>query len=510
MMLLLELDWLGSTLRYTTSQYEVTILGVLWLPGLNLASVDLHGTDAINYEIQDDRDWAGALLAARGAPSAPTRVYWSDGTQLVGLGSGRSVAGAVGGQGTGISWRLERRTVPGTQYVPDPAAAITPDAWPVDAGNYGLDQNLQNTPYPIVYGYPGIYGSYGGEPIPGPATPAYLCQFSGAALEYQNSALVVAGTPVEATEVRIHQVSGGSDSIGPDPIDVVPVEQIRDNLGNLVSIVRATDMNQVVLLPGGEYWADWTPDRGGGLVDPVTLTAIRTGDRVFEDVLHRGRYPVSLGKSSSLAWLFLDFVLTEPQDAIDWVETNLSSIGVGVFRDETGFYAKIRDPDAPPVYTLAVDGETIIRTSDLAWPAGPGFSEIQLDFCLLQGEQFVRRVRLVAEADNTDGVAESACAQAFRLYGRELLQIQAPWLYDASTAQILAQRLAKIFCLPGPSVELDVSDTTVCLALARLGAMATVSVTDGGPDPVGWGTRTAWVERATYTPAGCSVVLLFR
>jgi len=507
-MLLLRLEWFGETLRYTTGAEVAVVDGFAWQPGLVLASVELHTLGAFAFELADPRPWVAALLAARGSPSVPAVVYWSDGAELVGLASGRAVAAAVGGAGSGVAWRLECRTVPGVRQVPDPAAALTAESWPVDAGQE-VDQNLEGTPYPVVFGYPGLRGSYGGAVVPGPATPAYLAQWSGTALGYLDSALVVAGHPVDAAEVRVHQVSGGADSRGADPVEVLPVEQVRDNLGRTVSIVRPGGVS-VVFQPGGEYWADWSPDRGGGLPDPVLGGPLRAGDRVAQAVLALAGYPLNAGRFGSLDSLLVDAVLTEPEDAVNWLQELLGDLGGTVHRDEVGFYGRLRSVVEGPALTLAIDGRTVDRVSDLAWPSTPGAAEVRVDFARLLGSQYVRRVRLVAEDDGSDGVAHALCLQALHLYRPEVLQVELPWLYDAATAQVVAGLLAELRCLPGPSVEVEVSDPRLCLALARLGVGAVVEVVDGGPDPVGWGSRSAWVERASYTPAGASVVLRLR
>lgn len=509
-MILLRVEWMGRALRYTTGPEPVVVDGWTWQPGLAIGAIELHTLGSLSVELLDGRDWAGALLAARGAPSAPCTVWWSDGVELVGLAAGRMVAAAVGGAGTGSAWRVECRRVPGTRPVPDPAAAITAEAWPVSDPSMVVDQNVEGTPYPVVYGYPGLYGSYGGDPVPGPATPAYLAEYSSTALLYGESSIVIAGHPVQAVEVRLHQVSGGAESRGADPVDVVPVEQVRDALGRTVSVVRAADCDQVVVQPGGEYWVDWAPDRGGGMPDPLRGGPLRGGDHVVAHVLGLGGYPVSVGRLGSLDWLLVDAVLTEPEDALDWVAELVSELGGTVHRDEVGVYARLRSPSEAPALALTLDGRTVERTSDLAWPDGPGAAEVRVDFGLLLGSQYVRRVRLVAEDDGSDGQVHALCLQALHLYGPEVAQVSLPWLYDAATAQVVAGLLAELRCLPGPSVEVEVSDPRLCLALARLGLGAVVEVVDGGPDPIGWGTRSAWVERVSYTPGGCSVVLRLR
>ena len=514
--LLLVLEVGGEPRRYTTASEPQAIDGETYRPGATIKAAQVFSLGQTSATITDAAtDWVSILLGYSGPPVWAASVSWYPGTgdTVYPLQVGLATADAAGRPVYALTISIDSSQAAGVRLYPDPALAIQPDSYPVtDDGGLVLNgvQQVESVGAmpPAVYGFPGIdaKGLHSGQGISGPATPAYLGEIGTGFGGNARGALEIAVGPIAASTVRVHNMSAGY-SVLDALFTTIDVTYQLDALGR--SRVVAVIDDDIVrrgfwAVSDGEYWCEWID--GGGVVDPRTGAAMRRASLILPDLLGRCGYPVDAGRWGTLEGVLLDFGITEPVDAVDWITQHLGALPCSVYRSAAGFFATLDPLDSLEAgLTVRLGSEAAIG-DDLSWSApSTTASEVVVEYAPIQGAS-ARSVRLTATGAESDARASVLCALAAARGLSSVASVELPSVYDVATANQLADLVALDRCTAGPYATITTGDEDLMRALLLLGPGAVLTL-DESDDlaPLGLDGRRCFVQSITCTASGLTL-----
>lgn len=368
----------------------------------------------------------------------------------------------------------------------DPRAVVT-----ADTTTAGYAPNLAGQAYPIVIGAPGRGTTDSSSSNPGPATPGLIIDPGGAL-----GTILIALGHVPATSVQVWDLSiwGSSSST-----DEIPVTHTTDLLGRKITTARIMDGVSGTLSPDanaaiGVGWhvrsgfGRGLAHRGRDVVGLGDVLAWGADTYAGDEVYDHGEIEA---RRSALNRYQIDTVINElglPWD--EWVEANLAEVfqieavtgPLGLYWREVAWTVDARSVAAVLVCDRSAPGEHVVRESGLAEVAvGDITRELTIAYApsLLSGAMG-RRVTYGAEQGDRvwqDGelryAAHDLLARAALNRGSVSRTIEAPNVWDPSTAELLAQTHVARLALP--HTALSVSGGA---RLLDLPAYATVRVID--------------------------------
>ena len=518
--LLLELEVGGQARRYTTAPEPQTIGADTYVPGLDLASVAVFELTQTTAIITDPAvDWPAILLGSGGPPVWPARIYWTSGDGVAyPLQVGLASVDAAGLPAWVLSISIDSAMAAGVKLIPDPASAVQPDSYPVSASGPTATIWAQHEPTvgaipPLVYGIPGnaAKGLYSGQGIPGPATPAYLVELGQGALDQGYGTLEIANGPIAATRVKVFDVSAGYTRTKwmEAPVNVAYMLDATGRPRTVAKIDGTIVAVDLLATAGSEYWCSFYSDSGGGVADPLTGLTMRDASLIVPDLLRRCGYPVDTGRGGSLAGYTLDFSITEPADALDWITQHLGGLPLNVYRSGAGFYADIEPLDSAAAGLAVRLGSQASIGDTLSWAAPASVaSEVVIDYAPIRGQP-ARSERLTATAQ-PGARASVLCALAAARGLSFVAQVALPAVYDVATAGRAADLVALDRCSAGPYGQIETGDLELLQSLLLQGPLAilTIDETDSA-EAMGLQGRRCYVRSMTCSPAGLSMAVRF-
>ena len=366
-----------------------------------------------------------------------------------------------------VPWLDRGAVIPAT-------AAINGDTWP--SADAGLDDEV----YPVIVGAPGATSVMG--------SPAYLVD-TGA-----GRSVLVAGHPVVAPTVRIHDLTGATSNL-------LNVSTVADGLGRSVAIADGSAWG--ALAAGDELWAVWQTD--GGLANPESPSSALTGaGDVIEWLLHRSTLRVDWGrlraaKARLNAYKIDTYIQGAPGEPVSpwrWISSHLLPLlPVSVRTGPKGLYLAVFDPGAPltEARIRLEEGRNCDRISPVSTL---GVSDVANDFSLTyaprsDGDKGASIVRVSGDRATLDAFPSAfrsaICEESRRRFGRIGRHLATTAIYDASTATRLLLSMAARDALPAREVVYALRDGH---GIEGLEPGDSVRLVDDG---LGWSARSAYV-----------------
>lgn len=326
---LLEVDLGGPIVRVATEPVEVVdAAGVTRVFPSGLETPDTSGED-VSVAFFSTTDWAS--LRARGDWVERSRAVlrcWYAGQaweQAEVVADGELTDTEYGSRAEPLIGTIVRPMPVAEATIPDLAAEINSDTWPVTDGYYGPD--FEGTSYPVPIGYPGERGTSTGRP--GIASPAYLVQSNWVDADGYLSAgrLLIADDEIHASTVTAHDLSDGIAQsrvvvTGPDRAD-------RDV--SYCGFTSKAEERALLPNPEHEFAVSYSMGGGGGVWNEKRTGPMRElGDVLLWAIRKQRRYRIDEGAQRAefpyLRGFYVDHVITERVDVLEWVDRVLASV----------------------------------------------------------------------------------------------------------------------------------------------------------------------------------------
>ena len=313
--------------------------------------------------------------------------------------------------------------------------------------------------YPFVIGSPGVVRLNDGvspwnlKTVAG--SPAYMVIDQIVSPGNENKSLMVAGHPVAADKVTIIDADGAQEKFD--------IYENLDRLGRMVSLVRIEGAS-TISLTSATYYASWTD--GGGLVSPETNNEITyLGDVLIWAFRNTAGVDISkwIAERPVLNRIKVDTYLNDPTiTPYEWVRNNfLDLVGLQLRDGPFGVSPSTRIPTTDTERKVA----TIIEGPDFA-AVGPIVSQTELTDIIntvtlqyapsAQSATDYRRTITISDdpgdsAENDwvwasaytwqqgdpDAYSNAYAVLSASRYGVRSETIEAPWIYDESSAGLL-------------------------------------------------------------------------
>lgn len=259
--MLLDFDLQGRQFRVTDSPTPLEVTDrsgrvFTYQPGLGSLNLTRRadaqaGNIQVVINIAQEPGWAHLVARGHYIDRAPARLLrWYEG-QILDVADvwirGRAMNPTYGNTTEPLTFtvmRLRRES----GVIPTDDMLISAQTWPVTAG-FIVDPSALGSWYPMIFGAPAAA-----------TTPAYLIEFD--ATDLPNSKVMIAGTPVGATTVTLHDPKG-------DQSVTRTVQEMADGLGRTISYVDFSGTFAPEL--DREYTIAWDQGGGGYVQDGVTL-----------------------------------------------------------------------------------------------------------------------------------------------------------------------------------------------------------------------------------------------
>jgi hypothetical protein len=477
---LLELTIAGRVLRFTDGGEELVVVDVagdetVWLPGLGDLVVQLEGdaADATVAIAPGEVDWAEMAAVGHDLHGTGRLLRWAEGQVLEAarqLVSGWVMSPAWGGEGEPFGCSISRPKWSNASPVPEASRSISSTTWPSATGI--TEGTAQGRAYPVIIGAPSRALPSGR--IAG-GSPAPIASLGTSATTVRDSTIIAADGEIVATAATLLWASDEEGEVS----DVVDLVSAVDELGQRVTVVDLSTVENVLPESGGDYRIHW--HAGGGvpsLTDPTV--AISGAGEVIEYLLRRSGVVVDVGRqrAAGLDAYRIDAAISASANAEQWVQEHLGET-IGLFRGEGArgvwyqpwpVLGDVREPtagvelveDAPEVD----GGLVVIRTSAVSCSSvGDVANTITVEYALSDDKP---TRRLVVSGTDADGaLVARVCAWSRARYGSRSMRLQLAAVYDDATATRIALRAAAARALP--RVSFDIEGDVELEALLRVG-----------------------------------------
>lgn len=522
---LLDLVIGGARYRIADEALEVPTAagGVLYYaPGVDPdLSVTLTGgplSIAITLDGATPEGVPWALILARGGGGALTgataelRRWWESQTfeQSRWIVGGSLTKPVVGTADEEFEFSIERIGDENASTVPPAEARIDETTSPIQvAAATGLtaepDPATRGKYMPWIFGTPGrdVIALTESWQISAAATPGYIITHYPHTW-YQYGQWVIAGHPVQATQVRITDASAGYGRHA-IPSALFAVTTGIDLRGREVAIVTyGAAYVDVHLNKGNEYQVTWEESTGGGLYNADRTGPMRAAGEIVEYLLRFVGERVDSGRmAATRAYLdrfALDFAITEPIRPRAWIDDNLGKFLPIVWNEsEDGAFLDVLryDPALPAVLALVEaedaeddpdDGVPVVRQGkpEASDPASVA-NDITVKYAPIYGGELRKRLRIAAPGiAGTEGVADPSVSGEYPTWRAGISQtrhearlrtVELPCVCADDTAQLAGAEFLLVngvtrrkFSVTGQPDDLDVLDvcSRVLYSSARL------------------------------------------
>jgi hypothetical protein len=518
---LLDIDLNGRVFRFATQHVEVTDGDgnvIVYRAGLSGLQVSRSAASvAVTVASDEDANWAE--LEARGIDLASGTAIlrrWYEGQDLETAEA--VITGRVGSPEYGpvprpLTFSIVDSSALDACIIPPPEMVVDEATWPV-TGGYVVDDPAYNEVYPLVIGYPG------GQDHPiltlsNAATPAPLVEYAGGALTWAYSKLLISGHAVEATSVRVYDLSDGI-------YEDLDVSTMADGRGRTISYVDFSPAATLRAYQGHAYACGWLPTYGGGLkwrghllrkagellVYLLTENLFGTGEHV--------KVRVDVGaQEAQRAYLdrwMIDCVIDSATDVLSWIRAHLLPIlPMREVRGQNGVYFAAWRWDATSkdaVMTLDADLGQVELVDRVRTAPTEVYNEFRLQFARRLPSGYGRTRTLSSEADDNDSTIRASylCrisqqreeARTGRS-GVRAMEHQSDVLWDPTSADLTLSMWAYQYALPPRPVSFRGGPELEAL---RIGAVVLVSHAG-----LYWSERVALVEDITSADGAVQVDL---
>ena len=523
---LLDLDLGGRVLRFSTLPLTVArsdgqeLSYAEGLSELTVSAVSVDGQEiSAAVDIAGDVNWStlvsqGVTLSRRAA----TLRRWYEGQVFERarvIVDGLTFDPVYGAADEPFSVTISQRRVATAGKLPASAAAVSADTWPV-TGGYTRNEAIGDAAYPLIIGYPGITESAAGAL---PATPALLAEGNFVSA-ISPSTLIVAGHPIEASEVELWSLKELDASTGLTRHDVFSITEKADALGRVCSVIAidgtaapnfstervkqhyytGISTNGVAVSGGIANAAYSGPLRGAG---EVLIWALSN----YSDMkLDTGRMEA---QRQYLDRIKIDTFINQRVSAWDWVSANiLALLPVSEVEGSDGLYFQFWRWDASAVDAVAhldADRLEIERLSRVEALDQDILNEIEIRYqpvCNSSSEYHASRVISGAVADGDRVLVDYGCklSQQAANYGIRPATIDAPVLWDTASAVQILQWKAAQYALPKRIIRYSAAAETESLEVGQV-----VTLTDS---EISLAAAPCLIREINITPTGCELLLI--
>jgi hypothetical protein len=478
---LLDLEWSGRTYRLSTSPLVMSddtgtarqyVGGILGEPSVSRSS-NRSGVDDVAAAAPlavsiDAADIAGRIAGGSRLQEARGWLYevYIDKTGAVLQSWSQRIAHVVNGRVTrpvfddpdqpvtSVSFTLEEQPTAESRLLLDPAGIIDATTWDEAEG-----KDADGKPYPLIIGSPGVFRFADGTLARTSGSPAYVVSYTTASA----TLLLIAGHPVVATNVRVWDSSGATDTLA--------VITRTDGRGRLVSVVNIAGSALDRSL--SQFYVQWYD--GGGLESPFRPGAALEG---AGDLLRY--FGLLSGTDCDLAafaaeadalnrYKIAGFYSDPGQQVWDALSELVEVLpGVGIRRDSNGLRPVVRRLDYPDegtaghIYARTEDPQTLASSPspDFA-PASPWtFETSEDDHINAMSILFARRLktgrfrRYLTVTPRPDPLNINEVATSYAIFGESRTQstqaeaLELPLVYDETTAGIIAAETVRQRAFP--------------------------------------------------------------
>jgi hypothetical protein len=439
MIWLLDLTWAGRVFRFASEPVTLVDADGVSLPyagGLDPS----YTVGAAIGEVQADLEvelgevlfpvdaalWHRSGRPLLGCPATlSTWVSGASETRRARLSGVVSVA-EVGALGEPVRLVLRWSAPDGARVVPTAAAVNVDTSNLADPGVYG-------TPYPRVFGSPGLGLSTTGLDIfatGGTVLPV---------LDQAGRVLLLADGPVAGTSCTVIRIKNDGTATAET---AVPITATTDGLGRTISVATTT----TAITDGHTHWVDWTTTTGGTLRRDSSSPILTFGDLLY--------------------WLVGESSTTFDPTAWRDVIAQLSAYRVGYYVDDDSSPLDIIKDVLLPILPLSVvpgpnglrpvfwglsstdasahlvEGENASRVSRAKLDAGEVFNDVTLRYAPRADDGTHARVAVGTEDTH------AACAASVTYLPRSALVVETVAVYDSATADRIVGDLVSAYALP--------------------------------------------------------------
>jgi hypothetical protein len=514
---LLDLDLSGRVFRFATQDLEVDDHDgrtFTYRAGLGTLRVS-RAAASISVEVASDgaADWA--KLEAHGvdlASGTATLRRWFERQDLEAAEvviTGRIGTPEFGPVPRPLTFSILDSSDLERTVVPPPEMVVDETTWPM-TGGYVVDDPAYGEVYPLVIGYPGGLPNAILTTLSAAATPAPLVEYAGGALTWAYSKLVIAGHPVEATSVRVYDLSDGI-------YEDLDVSTMQDGRGRTVSYVDFFPAASLRAYPGHAYACAFLATYGGGLKWRGRVLR-KAGELLVylltENLFETGQYVktrVDVGAQEAQRAYFdrwnIDCVIDDSTDVLSWIRGHLMKIlPMREVRGRNGIYFAAWRWDATAkeaVTTLNLSGGLVELVERVKTSPNEVYNEFRLQFAKRLPSGYVRTLTLTGQPDDDDATIRgsylcriSQQREATRTGGNGVrtMDVSSDVLWDPSSAALTLSMWAYQHALPPRPVAVQGGAELEAL---RIGDVVLVSHAG-----LYWTDRVALVEDVTSAEGG--------
>tara|TARA_Y100001937_G_scaffold90552_1_gene122521 strand:+ start:18598 stop:20235 length:1638 start_codon:yes stop_codon:yes gene_type:complete len=316
-------------------------------------------------------------------------------------------------------------------------------------------------PYPFIFGTPGQPRSSDGATVDVFCTPAYMSRKAAG-----NYHMLIAGHPVEATQVKIQDEAGNTATLA--------VVEAVDARGQPYSYIDVT--TSAIVYPGktllsagenasvSEWWCSWVS--GGGFKNPFGDGVLTGGGDVCQYALLLTRQTVDFGAWANVsnvinAYQFSGYINDPEVTAWDWVSSNiLPFLPVEVVSGPKGIRPILASVYASsylqPVANITADREFyIVDAIKTQTDISDIINRVSLRFAKGGFDQdFVEIARVGDFEENNQEQRSDIYAQVSKnKFGELSATLESEYVYDRDTAFLICHTMVR--SKSAPLVTLD-------------------------------------------------------
>lgn len=356
-------------------------------------------------------------------------------------------------------WLLQSSAVVGPATWPRTDAQRVDAGDPIWAGTPQTQPAVEDAAYPVLIGRPGQ-----GVPLRAagmavetavPCGPALLVETSAAITTLSDHTLVVSAGAIAATTVRRLSVDRNGDAAMED----LPVRQVRDRLGQLVSVVSPSAALRVPT-EDAESWVCLVD--GAGIADPWGPGPLTRADHVLRWALGRSTLRVDwtqMPRLSQLSRLRIDTAVYSQVRPWDWIRGELlAALPAEVAVGPRGLYVwPVLAGDqvvADAASVRLVEGESCSRLGPLLAEPWAPVTRLTVRYAL--DARAGRTMRRLVVGAGEGALLDLWAQRAEALAGRREGELAVPVTSDEHTAALLGLARVRASCRPAHRVDLGV------------------------------------------------------
>lgn len=445
---LLDFDIAGQRYRFGTREVSVRSRDQqtthAFVAGMSdpAPSIDV---ETLSVRVTSDHPWS-ALRDRIGPFTGRDFVlrYWYEGQYLEdafivlqGCISGASFAEM--NSPVGLALDLRRSDEALSTEVVSIRETVSEVTWGTDGPALIPDPALIGVGYPIVIGHPGGFEA-GGPALYVDGTDHYV---------------MVAGHPVQATDVTIVDKTGGGSASA-------PVFTMRDGRNRLVSMADLGGTGLTVAF-GRAYYAGYDTTTGGGVLDNGRVVT-GLGDLLIWGSKNFSRAVFDLGEMEAqrtdLNLYRIDTVINQVgMFWEDWIKQNLFALfnlevvngPRGVFYRQMKYHANIRGVRANLAADAGYGGIRVQRTSELTETTEDIFNRVTIQYAPvgMSSSSYGGSLTIGATRDaTTDQIPDRICAKSVGYFGVRPKTINTLVTFDRATAYRLGRDAVLRYAMP--------------------------------------------------------------